>query len=159
MKKLLFLCAATLLAFGCKNKDCGCAPPPQASDLEYFAFGTAYGECGGDCARIFKLQGEQLFPDEGVEYLNYASSEIPFQTTSLPSDKVALAKTLLGKVSSELLSEPVGSIGCPDCRDQGTVFVKVKIGEQELYWFIDPDEAKYKELSQAVSYTVSELLK
>lgn len=159
MKKWLFLCVAALLAFGCQNKECGCEPPPEAGDLQYFIFGTAYGECGGDCARIFKLQGEQLFPDEGVEYLNYSSPEIPFQSNSLGADKVALAKTLLDKIPSDLRSQPTGPIGCPDCRDQGTAFVKVKVGQQELYWFIDPDEVKYKEFTQEIMHTVTEVLK
>lgn len=154
MKKMILLCAAALLTFGCRKEKCGCAPPP-GGDFEYFIFGTAYGECAGDCARIYKLQGSQLFADDGLEYLT--SAQVNFQSNALSSDKVALATALWEKFPNDLLDQPSGNIGCPDCRDQGTAFIKVRQGGQDFYWMIDPDEVRYKEFTTAVRETVVQL--
>lgn len=155
MKKILALAfAAALLGFGCE-KECGCVPPPQTNDFEYFIFGTAQGMCMGDCAKIFKLEGEKLFADDVVEHL--INENVTFQTTSLTTDKVTLATVLRDQVPAELLSETKDRIGCPDCYDQGTIFIKIKTDGQERFWFIDPDHAQYAEFCKAVREAVGQM--
>ena len=159
MKKTLIIiaAAAALLGFGCKKEICGCAPPPGSGDFEYFIFGTAYGECSGDCAKIFRLEGGKLFADDGLEYFIY-KDEVPFQTTSLSAEKVDIAAELSQQFPMALLEEANGSIGCPDCRDQGMVFVKVKTADGQVrFWFIDPDEAKYAAFYKAVQEAVGKM--
>ncbi len=152
MRKTLIIisAAAALLGFGCKKESetIGCQQPTK--DFEYFIFGTAYGECIGDCAKIFQLQGQQLFADDGLEYFLY-KDVVPFQTTSLSAEKIAIAKELLEQFPLALLDEANGSVGCPDCRDQGMIFIKIKVTcDEARFWFIDPDEAKYAEFYKAV---------
>lgn len=156
MKKILILLAATLaLCSGCE-KECGCAPPPDSGDFEYFIFGTAYGECVGDCAKIFQLEGGKLFADDVVEHLT--SENVTFQTTSLSAEKVAIAAELSQQFPAALLDEANGQIGCPDCRDQGQMFVKVKTASGEVrFWFIDPDEAKYAAFTKAIREAVEKM--
>ena len=158
MKKTLIIitAAVALLGFGCKKEICGCAPPPGTGDFEYFIFGTAYGECIGDCAKIFQLEGGKLFADDGLEYFIY-KDVVPFQTTSLPAEKIVIAEKLLEQFPTALLDEANGQIGCPDCRDQGVMFVKIKTGGQVRFWFIDPDEAKYAAFCEAIRGAVEKM--
>ena len=153
MKKMLIL-AAVALCFGCHQEPCT-DPFPDTGDFEYFIFGTSYGECGGDCAKIFKLEGSQLFADDGLEYLS--TEEVPFQTTGLSFEKRTLAVELSQQLPTDLLTETNGQIGCPDCRDQGTVFIKIKTGGQVQFWFIDPDDAKYAAFCEAVREAVQKM--
>ena len=157
MKKTLILLAATLaLCSGCE-KECGCVPPPDSGDFEYFIFGTAYGMCIGDCAKIFQLEGQNLFPDDGLERMIH-KDDVPFQTTSLPAEKVAIAAELSQQFPLALLDEANGQVGCPDCRDQGTTFIKIKTADGQVrFWFIDPDEAKYAAFSDAVREAVGKM--
>lgn len=159
MKKTLIIITAVvaLLGFGCKKEICDCAPPPDTGDFEYFIFGTAYGECMGDCAKIFQLEGQQLFADDGLEYFLYKDN-VPFQATSLSAEKVAIAAELSQQFPAALLDEANGSIGCPDCRDQGMMFVKFKTADGPVrFWFIDPDDAKYAAFCETVRVAVEKM--
>ena len=158
MKKTLIIitAAAALLGFGCKKETIGCQFPFGSGDFEYFIFGTAHGMCIGDCAKIFQLEGGKLFADDVVEHLT--SENVTFQTTSLPAEKVAIATELSQQFPLALLDEANGQIGCPDCHDQGKMFVKVKTADGEIrFWFIDPDEAKYAAFSDAVRVAVEKM--
>lgn len=147
MKKSLFL--LILLLPACKKET---ASPFVAADS--FIFGTSYGECGGDCARLFKLENDHLYPDDNVKYLPQAGDPVPFQSQSLPSDKVALAKTLLAEAPAGLYGETQEIIGCPDCRDQGTIFIEIRTGDQVRKWYVDPDSDKYGAFCDSVRSTV-----
>ena len=149
MKKSLFL--LLVLFLGCK-KD-----PSEQINPDHFIFGTAYGECAGDCARLFKLEDEKLFPDDGVVYLNYNGADIPFQTQSLATDKVALAESLLSQMPAALLNETEEQIGCPDCHDQGTIFIETKTGDAVRRWYIDPDSEQYGSFCDSVRTIVNKL--
>lgn len=151
-KALLFL--ALLAAFGCKKE----SSKLNVDHLDYFAFGTAFGFCGGNqCVTLFQLQGQNLYPDADVTRQQFFAGEITFQTTSLPSDKIALAQDLLAKFPPALLDESEEHIGCPDCSDQGTIYVEVKEGDSVRRWRIDPFLDQYKPFSQAVAQTVEAL--
>jgi len=155
MKKMLVLAAfAALLGSGCE-KECGCEPPPNNNDFEYFIFGTAYGMCMGDCAKLFKLEDGKLYADDVVEHLT--NENVTFQNTALTADKATLAAELRTKVPAALFSETSDRIGCPDCYDQGTIFVKIKTDGKEQFWFIDPDRAEYAEFCKAVREAVEQM--
>jgi hypothetical protein len=149
-KALLFL--AILLAFGCKKET-------TLETSDYFIFGTAYGFCAGsECVTLFKLEDQQLYADDNAGYTDLSASDQPFQTTSLPADKVALAEALQAQVPASLYEKPDGNVGCPDCRDQGLLFVKIKTGETVREWRIDPDEQQYAAFCDSIRATV-QLLK
>jgi len=110
----------------------------------------------GDCARIFKLENQQLFADDGLVY--YTQNDIPFQTTSLSAEKVALAVALSEQVPAQLFDQPDGAIGCPDCRDQGGFLVEVKLSTGEVRrWNIDPDKEEYEAFCDAIRTAVNQI--
>lgn len=152
-KALLFL--ALLAAFGCKKE----SSKLNVDNLDYFVFGTAFGFCAGGptCVTLFLLEDQNLYPDADITREQFFSGDLAFQTTSLPSDKVALAQDLLAQFPSALLEETEEEIGCPDCSDQGTVYVEIKKGATVRKWRIDPFWDKYKPFSQAVAQTVAAL--
>lgn len=151
--KNTFLFLALLLAFSCKNQ-----PEtniPQSAD--YFIFGTAHGMCLGDCVTLFKLKGQSLTADDNAQYAMLGSGDLPFQTTSLPAEKVALAETLRAQIPANLFKEPDGNIGCPDCYDQGLYFVQIKTGDTVRDWRIDRDSKQYAAFCELIQTTMEQL--
>lgn len=149
MKNALLL--ALVLLLGCKKSETN----PTNAEYQYFIFGSYAGECGGNCAAIFKLENQQLFADDGLVYFT-GSDNIPFQNTSLSAEKIALAVTLSEQIPNSLFDQPDGLIGCPDCHDQGGYFVEVKLSNGEVRrWNIDPDEADFKPFCDAIRATVT----
>lgn len=149
MKKSLFL--LFVLFLGCKKDPIVQVAPDR------FIFGSAYGECIGDCARLFKLENQKLFPDDGVVHLSYNSDDHPFQSQDLAADKVALAESLLAQLPAGLMNETEAVIGCPDCHDQGTIFIETKTGDAVRRWYIDPDSEQYGSFCDSVRTTVNKL--
>lgn len=149
---LLFL--ALLLAFGCKKET------KDAGNFDYFIFGTAYGMCPTtvNCITLFKLEGENLYADDNTLITALLDSQnLPFQTTSLPADKVALAKTLQAQIPANLYNEPNGNVGCPDCYDQGLYYVQIKIGDTIHEWRIDRDVEEYAAFCELIRTTKEQL--
>jgi hypothetical protein len=145
-KTLLFL--ALLLAFGCTR---------ESESDDYFIFGTAYGMCTGDCVTLFRLEGQNLYPDDNALYPLLSAEDIPFQTGSLPADKVALAEALKAQIPAKLLEEPDGNVGCPDCHDQGLYYVKTKTGDMVREWRIDRDVEQYAAFCDSIRTTMEQL--
>jgi len=147
---LMFL--ALFLAFGCKKET------ENAGNFDYFIFGTAYGKCIDNCVTLFKLEGQNLFADDNAQYTTLSDSEnLPFQTTSLSADKVALAETLEAQIPANLYNEPNGNVGCPDCYDQGLYFVKIKIGDTIHEWRVDRDVKEYAAFCKLIRTTTQQL--
>lgn len=148
---LLFLALLPLL--GCNKQD-DTVPSPETFD--YFIFGTAAGKCTGNCVTLFKLEGQNLYADDDANYL-MITQDVPFQTTSLPAKKVALAETLQAQFPANLLEEPDGNVGCPDCYDQGLFYVKIKAGDTVREWRIDRAVEKYTAYCDLISTTLEQL--
>ncbi len=149
MKKT-FVFLAFLTVFGCKKE--------TVENPDYFIFGHAYGFCAGNCVTVFKLEGDTLFADDDASYQTLGENqEIPFQSVSLPTEKVNLAKALQAQIPANLYHEPDGNVGCPDCRDQGLYYIKIKTGNTVREWRIDPDSEQYSAFGDAIRETVDQL--
>lgn len=133
-KYILLLCLALLLA-NCtvERTECSCLPQP-----EVLIFGTAYGECLGNCAILYKIEGTRLFADD-VDYLT-GSFDIKFKTAPLPSEKYQIAKVLLAEFPFQILDENKERFGCPDCADQGAFYLEYRFGETVRRWYIDTND-------------------
>ena len=155
MKKYIFL--LFILFAGCKKEPPVIVVPENADS---FIFGTSYGYCfGTNCTRLFKLEGDKLFPDVDLNHLTYNMLGIFFQTESLPADKVMLAESLKIQTPATLLNEPEEIIGCPDCRDQGVIYIETRTGGQVRKWYIDPDVNEYASFCDSVRAVVHKMPK
>lgn len=131
MKYYTILFAMLLLA-GCKKETTDDSGEP------YFIFGKAYGECGGNCATFFNIQGDKLYADD----MQYYTGTFAFQSSALPNSKYETANVLRDSFPSYLASNPNKTFGCPDCHDQGGIYIKRCVNGQNQYWNIDTDTAE-----------------
>jgi hypothetical protein len=157
MKNIAFWAFLSLLAFACSRQP-DPEPIPQPNVAEVFIFGSFYGECSGNCATFFKLQGNNLFQENSLGYYDYSNpANIVFDSFSLSTAQSNLAANLLSQIPSSLSEVPNGSIGCPDCADQGGYVIYIKNQGAERYWVIDPQEEEYKTLCDKIRNTLSQM--
>lgn len=109
--------------------------------VEYFAFGTAYGECTGDCAKFFLIMDGKIYPDISATY----EGRVVFGDSALPDDKYLFAKPLITNFPSYLLFFPDSTFGCPDCHDQGGIHIEMMNNNDIVNWHIDMDIDKQPE--------------
>ena len=105
---------------------------------EYFIYGTSFGFCIGNCTHLFKLENGEVFPDV-VDRLNV--DELVFSVEA-DNDQLDVALRLHDAFPNILLDSDQDRYGCPDCADQGTIFIQRKIGDEVRSWFIDTRESK-----------------
>jgi hypothetical protein len=129
-KEIIILLSSALIMFSACKK--------EIATPDTFTFGRFCGFCVGDCAKVFKLDNNQLFADDMTT--NNRSAPLVFQTTPLSDAKRLIAKQLADAIPTQLLSETAETIGCPDCMDQcGYLVVWTQNGETKR-WFIDTFE-------------------
>jgi hypothetical protein len=131
MKKgiIILLSGALILFNACKK---------EIATPDTFTFGRICGFCRGDCATVFKLDGNQLFADDMTT--RDRSAPLLFQTTPLSDNKRLIVKQLADVMPSQLLNETAETIGCPDCADQCSYLVVWTQNGVTKRWFIDPFE-------------------
>lgn len=100
-------------------------------------FGLSYGECTGDCSYLYLLHNGELFADDGVEH--FIPDAIPFQSTAEPDSDYQLSKNLLDDFPEQLVSNGQSSYGCPDCLDQGTIYLELRRNGSVYKFELDPD--------------------
>ena len=123
--KLIFPALLIFVIFSCRKDD--------LSDIDYFAFGTAYGECFGDCATFYMIKGNYLYPDN----IEYYTGSISFKSEPFPDEKFTLAIQLINKFPEYLLDNPDKTFGCPDCADQGGIHIEISDKGKLKKWHID----------------------
>lgn len=127
-------------------------------NLDYFAFGNAYGMCQGNCANFFLVKGESVFPDE-MDY--YSGTSLKFKSEVLPKEKYNLAKALIEDFPDYLIKNPNKTFGCPDCADQGGIHIEIKEKGQIIRWHFDTTisniPVEIQEYIQEISDVIEEL--
>lgn len=112
-------------------------PTVQNDASEYIVFGDFYGFCSGDeCIRIFKLSDGKLYKDSKQ---NYPQQGAIYSGTYGP---VSSAKTdsidmLLSGYPLQLLNDTNEVFGCPDCVDQGGMYLEIKTNSSHRSWLFD----------------------
>ena len=130
MKKLLLLLLCVPLLFNSCDKN----NEFEISDNDYLIFGHFYGMCGGEeCVETFKLTDEKLYEDLND---NYSGTE-PFNFVILEDEKYNDVKDLISAFPSQLFNENDTTFGCPDCWDQGGLFIEYKKDGNLKKWRID----------------------
>jgi hypothetical protein len=106
----------------------------KLDNLDYFAFGDAYGLCQGNCANFFIIKDGDIYPDD-MDY--YFESSLKFKSDALPVEKYDLANKLIDSFPTYLIDNPNKTFGCPDCVDQGGIHIEIKEKGQIKRWHFD----------------------
>lgn len=108
----------------------------QANKMDYLIFGHFHGECLGEgCVETFKLTGDKLYEDT-LDIYN--AENLAF--VELSREKFELVKDIIDYFPTKLLSDKETRFGCPDCRDQGGVFIQYSENGIVKSWRIDKDK-------------------
>lgn len=103
---------------------------------DYVIFGSFAGECGGEaCVETFKLTDDKLYEDQKD---NYNGDE--FEWLELSNEKFDQVKDIRDAIPMELIALQDSTFGCPDCYDQGGVFIQVKESDEISSWRIDSNK-------------------
>ena len=135
MKKLWFLSALVFVSMIACKKD----EEPRQYAGDYLIFGSFYGEClGENCVKTFKLEDNYLLEDTRASLGRLNNFETGYRV--LDQADFDRASVLLDVFPNQLLSEPDTTFGCPDCRDQGGLYIEYYRGDRHGTWYIDQDK-------------------
>jgi hypothetical protein len=127
MKIIAFFCL--LLLFNACEKEHTCV-----TQDDVFVFGTGYGFCAGDCAHLFQIRHGKLYADN-IDNL-YLDS-VTFSKVALPDSMYQHARALPGLLPPYLMQHPNEVLGCPDCYDQGMIYVELWQKGKKTTWKMD----------------------
>lgn len=131
----IILLGLSLLFFSsCEKKTTTPAPVTPSNSL---VFGTFYGECMGEyCVLTYKLTETAVYEDTKKEYRGTT-----FSFVQMENDKFQEVDGLFTEFPTELLLETEETIGCPDCMDQGGVFIQLTQSGTVKRWYVDNNKS------------------
>lgn len=135
--KICIVLSLLLLWTSCKKDEDKISNCKLLSSDDYLIFGTYYGFCIGDCASIYKLTTSELHEDSIANFEK--EKPISFKTQALPTSKLSTAAVLCDSFPLDRLFSEQETVGCPDCHDQGVVYLELKKSGQVKKWYVDPD--------------------
>lgn len=95
---------------------------------------------------IYRVDNATLCKDDSAGYASMNWFYDFTNTRTLSADKYAQAKDLLKQIPIELFSKNRIIIGCPDCNDQGGIFMEIMSGPAIVRLKLDindtPDQTK-----------------
>jgi hypothetical protein len=96
--------------------------------------------------KIYRVDNTVLCKDDSAHYSSLNWFYDFTNTRTLGADKYAMAKDLLKQIPIELFSKNRIVIGCPDCNDQGGIFMEIMSGPAIVRLKLDindtPDQTK-----------------
>lgn len=108
-----------------------------------FAFGSYYGECGGEqCVEFFKVTQGELFENTSDQYPNQQEKYTFNTLVKLSQQSYELIKDLPDEIPATLLNEEQTILGCPDCADGGGLYIEIIRNGESNYWYIDAMSAE-----------------
>ena len=132
MKKLFLGFFAISTLFSC-NKD---NDENDKTQFDYLIFGKS-GEClGENCVETFKITDTTLYED---------TLDTPFQNfefVALENAKFNQVKDLINFFPNQLLNQNQTVFGCPNCLDQGELFIQYSRNGIVKSWRIDQDKSQ-----------------
>ena len=156
MKNIALLFSICIALFSCG------ASNDQDLDLEQngkLVLGLTYGECGGDCAHLFKLEENSLFKDDESGYWWTGLGEPAFQTEALDNTAALMnMQSILADFPNFLLVTTEERFGCPDCADGGAIHVMKEVDGKEMWWTLDTQIKENPEEIQEWTNKVQEFL-
>jgi hypothetical protein len=127
-------------------------------NLDYFAFGNAFGMCQGNCATFFLIKDKSIYPDD-MDY--YLGNLLKFKSEVLPDEKYNLAQELIDNFPDYLIKNPNKTFGCPDCADQGGIHIEIQEKGVIKRWHFDTTisnlPAEIQDYVQGISNLIEKL--
>jgi hypothetical protein len=106
---------------------------------DYLIFGHFYGECLGEaCVKTFKLEENYLLEDTQAGLKQPYNFKTSYRV--LGQEDFERAQALLDAFPLQLLGEPDTTFGCPDCADQGGLYIEYRQEDTHGRWYIDQDK-------------------
>ena len=133
IKKFISGLMAFLILSSCSKED---EKQINLNDQNYLIFGHFYGQCiGEDCVETFKLTNNSLFEDKLDDY-----SGKKMEFIELDNEIFERVKNLTDFFPNQLLNEDDIFFGCPDCADQGGLFIQYSEDGNKKSWRIDQNK-------------------
>jgi hypothetical protein len=99
------------------------------SQPDYIIFGRFCGECGGECATMYKIDFGQnkLFADHTDSYWSREEKPLVFQTAILDTAKINLARKIWNNTPDFIATykDRIKTFGCPDCTDGCGIYLEI----------------------------------
>lgn len=98
--------------------------------VQRLIFANYFSECSTNCVTIFALDSAKVQQDTLINTfipINYV-----FAGVDLSNDKFVQVKHLLTEIPNELTTTPDKTYGCPDCHDQGGIYIQVEVPVEGL---------------------------
>ena len=127
-QSLYILLSILLISLGCTDNN-----ESNLSDHPTLIFGSSHGFCQGNCTHLFKYENGEVFRDEMDRF---DLSNLVFSDSSDP-DITSAAQNVLNNIPEELKLSDQETYGCPDCADQGTLFIQLTEDENTRQWYLD----------------------
>jgi len=128
MKRILSCLFTGMLLVSCGSSS------EDAPKAETLVFGTYFGMCQGTCFVTYRLASGVLQADRNETYI---SGDYTFEPTeTLPAEDYTRVAGLLTTIPAVLRNGDGGTLGCPDCADQGGVYVDFTDaqGKRKVYY-------------------------
>lgn len=137
MNRLYVYGLLTLLFLG------GCKQEDEVPQKDAFIFGWWSALCTGNCIKIYKFDKGKLYVDNLNSFRE--APLITYNPNPLDSQWVPIAENLEQSFPQYLMNDPFAVIGCPDCNDQGAIYLAFENSTGVLYWQIDTDPGTWPE--------------
>ena len=135
MKGILKLNIIIACLFLLTNTSCQKDGIDLNDETDYLIFGSSYGFCMGECATTYLLKSDGLY--KSATYLK--TGDLNTFNEELSEEKFNQIKGLEQKIPAEFLEEKKdeSTFGCPDCSDQGRLYLEISIGGRKKRFNID----------------------
>ena len=140
LRKISYLILATsfYMMISCQKAEDPLVDNPD----DFLVFGRFYGFCMGEkCIEIYRLQDGRIYEDVKDQYV---SNESFYQGDFEPlsEEKYQQVKDLWNVIPSAIYEEDQVRFGCPDCADQGGIYLEIKTGTFHAFWILDQSKSE-----------------
>ena len=121
--------------------------PIEIPELEYFIFGSYAGNCGGDCAQLYRwidyvVQSDSvaIWAPGAPLYFRSVNYGLPGTGNPLGTPAYGHGEAVIELINAfpEALGQTEETVfGCPDCMDQGGYYLELKTASSHRSWAID----------------------
>lgn len=130
IQKLLFGFSILLLFSGSACKK-------NSNEFDYIIFGKYFSECGGNCASFYRLTSNKLYGDR-MDYF-MGAKDIKFRKFALSQDDFKTAQSIADSLPDFFKTDNSQTLGCPDCHDQGGLYLEIRNNGNTRVFNIDPE--------------------